>query len=111
MSKGLRMRNVDMSATHWPKQVPALTPEQEAIREDFMQYWHEVLPQTYTLLERFNHQYPAAHRVDWPGERINTLEIGAGFGAHIAYEDLSFQKYTALELREAMANRITTRYP
>lgn len=100
-----------ISAPRWPKQVPALTPEQQAIREDFMQYWHEVLPKRYSLVERVNHGYPRAQRADWPNPPIATLEIGAGFGEHIAYEDLSFQQYTALELRETMAQRITARFP
>lgn len=100
-----------MSTTRWPKVVPELTPEQQAIREDFMHHWHEVLPKQYGLLERFNHGYPAARRPDWPQTPIRTLEIGAGFGAHIAWEDLSFQEYTALELRDSMAQRITDRFP
>jgi SAM-dependent methyltransferase len=95
----------------WPKNVPALLPEQQAIREDFMRYWHEVLPERYSAIERFNHGFPRAHRRDWPIPRIKTLEIGAGLGEHIAYEDLSFQEYTALELRELMATRIQERYP
>jgi SAM-dependent methyltransferase len=102
---------VTLSAHRWPKQVPTLTPEQQAIREDFMRYWHEVLPRRYSFLERFNHGYPAARRADWPHQPIATLEIGAGYGEHIAYEDLSFQHYTALELRDTMAERITARFP
>jgi SAM-dependent methyltransferase len=94
----------------WPKRVPVLTPEQEAIREDFMQHWHRVLPKQFGLLERFNHTFPAARREDWAG-RIRTLEIGAGFGAHLAFEDLSFQDYTVLELRESMAKHINSTYP
>jgi SAM-dependent methyltransferase len=102
---------VTISTQRWPKRVPVLTPEQEAIREDFMRYWHEVLPRRYSFLERFNHGYPTARRADWPSLPITTLEIGAGYGEHIAYEDLSFQQYTALELRDTMAERITTRFP
>lgn len=76
-----------------------------------MHYWHEVLPGSYQILERFNHEYPSANRADWPTVPIRTLEIGAGFGAHIAYEDLSYQEYTVLELRGSMAERITDKYP
>jgi SAM-dependent methyltransferase len=100
-----------MTTAHWPKQPPTLTQEQEAIREDFMRYWHDVLPQRYGLIEKFNHGYPCARRAEWGGRTIATLEIGAGLGGHIAYEDLSFQDYTALELRAAMAEKITERYP
>jgi SAM-dependent methyltransferase len=102
---------VPISTQRWPKRVPVLTPEQQAIREDFMRYWHEVLPRRYSFLERFNHGYPTARRGDWPQLPIATLEIGAGYGEHIAYEDLSFQHYTALELRDTMAERITARFP
>lgn len=76
-----------------------------------MQYWHEVLPGNYGLLERFNHGFPRAHCSDRPAGTIRTLEIGAGSGGHLAYEDLSFQEYTALELREAMAAHIRAKYP
>jgi SAM-dependent methyltransferase len=102
---------VTIPTQRWPKRVPVLTPEQQAIREDFMRYWHEVLPRRYSFLERFNHGYPTARRADWPTLPITTLEIGAGYGEHIAYEDLSFQEYTALELRDTMAERITARFP
>jgi SAM-dependent methyltransferase len=95
----------------WPKTMPPLTPEQQAIREDFMQHWHEVLPNRYSRLERFNHGFPTAQRSDWPDRRVRTLEVGSGLGEHIAHEDLSFQDYTALELRESMATQIRQRYP
>ncbi|TAN50662.1 MAG: class I SAM-dependent methyltransferase, partial [Rhodospirillales bacterium] len=31
----------------WPKTLPVLTVEQQRIRDDFMHYWHEVLPRKY----------------------------------------------------------------
>ena len=40
-----------------------------------------------------------------------TREIGAGLGAHIAFEDLSSQSYYANELRGEMAEVIKKRYP
>ena len=95
----------------WPKAMPELTDQQHAIRDDWMHYWHEVLPNRYGLLEKFNHQYPVANRGDWSKDRIRTLEIGAGLGAHIGFEDLSFQDYTALELRDNMAASIREAYP
>lgn len=105
-------RGEKMTATkRWPKSMPVLSPEQEAIREDFMHHWHEVLPRSYGLLERFNHGFPASARVERPGATVRTLEVGAGFGAHLAFEDLSRQEYTVLELRASMAERITERYP
>jgi SAM-dependent methyltransferase len=97
--------------THWPKTIPPLTPEQKAISDDFMKYWHEVLPRRYGIIDDFNHGYavkqaPAAFRT--------TLEIGAGLGEHIEYEKLTPEQesqYFALELRENMAAEIRRRFP
>lgn len=90
----------------WPKQLPRLTSEQVRIKDDFMQHWHEVLPQRYGIIEKFNHGYsvrPSPH-----GGRV--LEVGAGLGEHIAWEDLANLEYYALELRPEMAAVIRRRY-
>lgn len=100
-----------MTPSPWPKSIPALTGEQQVISDDFMRYWHEVLPKRYGALERFNHSYPVRHA---PGEFLRTLEIGAGLGAHLDYEHLTSEQeahYTALELRENMAAKIRERFP
>ena len=55
----LDRRHPLMTATKWPKQLPVLTDEQERVRDDFMAYWHEVLPNRYGVIERFNHGWPA----------------------------------------------------
>src|SRR5579859_3223507 len=102
---------MNSKTTRWPKIPTELTVEQTAIREDFMQYWHEVLPARYSALERFNHTFATARRSDWSAARIRTLEIGAGLGEHVNYEDLGFQDYTALELRASMAAQINQRFP
>ena len=60
----------------WPKKVPALTPEQHRIQEDWIHHWLNVLPKRYGRIERFNHTYPARHT----NSRGRTLEIGAGLG-------------------------------
>lgn len=92
----------------WPKQLPALTPEQERVRDDFMAYWHEVLPNRYGVIERFNHGWPA--RTARPGER--TLEIGAGLGEHLNAEpEFARTAYAAVELRPEMADAIRARHP
>ena len=91
----------------WPKKLPALTAEQERIREEFMHLWLSVLPQKYGAIERFNHGYPL--RSLQPGAR--TLEIGGGLGAHLAYEDLSCQQYTVLELRSELVDVLHRRFP
>ena len=95
----------------WPKILPDLTPEQERISDDFMQYWHEVLPKRYGVIDDFNHRY-VVRKV--PKQFVRTLEIGAGLGEHLLYETLSASQksnYTALELRPNMAARIKERFP
>lgn len=91
----------------WPKKLPALTEEQVRIKDDWMKHWLEILPNKYGIIERFNHGYPA--RSCRPGGRV--LEIGAGLGEHLAYEDLTGTEYHALELRPEIANEIRRRHP
>src|SRR4051812_48698726 len=100
-----------MNTTHWPKIIPPLTDEQKRISDDFMKYWHEVLPRKYGLIDRFNHNYAVKHA---PREFQSTLEIGAGLGEHLAYERLTPEQekhYVALELRENMAAELRRRFP
>jgi SAM-dependent methyltransferase len=93
----------------WPKPVPSLSPLQKFIADDFMQYWHGVLPQRYGLVETFNHTYPLRHLPQ--GQTWRTLELGAGIGAHLAFERLDTQDYHCIELRESMAEVIRQRFP
>lgn len=93
--------------TTWPKPMPVLTDEQVAIREDFMKYFHEIYSDNFGAIARFNHNYPL--RSVRAGDR--TLEIGAGLGEHLDFEDATKQDYTALELRQEMADVIAEKYP
>jgi SAM-dependent methyltransferase len=90
----------------WPKYLPEFTDEQRRVRDAFMARWLEVLPSRYGLIERFNHTYPVE-----PGASGRTLEIGAGLGEHLRYEDLSRQDYHAVELRGELVEVIRERYP
>jgi SAM-dependent methyltransferase len=95
----------------WPKILPDLTPEQKRISDDFMRYWHEVLPKRYGVVDDFNHKYPVKYA---PRGFLRTLEIGAGLGEHLLYERLTAEQkaqYVALELRQNMADRIKERFP
>jgi len=95
----------------WPKTFAPLDPERERIRDDFMKYWHEVLPRKFGIIDRFNHSYGVRTA---PTAFARTLEIGAGIGEHIAYERLSPAQeanYYALELRENMSREIKRRFP
>lgn len=97
--------------TTWPKQLPPLGEEDRRVYDDFVKRWHEILPQRYSVVERFNHSFPVRH--SRPGFR-RTLEIGAGIGEHIQHERLTSEqehKYHALELRQNMADVIRASYP
>jgi hypothetical protein len=101
------------TSSKWPKILPQLTPEQQARSNAFMKLWHEELAgrQRYGLIERFNHLYPV--RLTRPGFRT-TLEIGAGLGEHLEYEELSAEQeagYHCNEYRENMAAEIRRRFP
>src|SRR5688572_11337956 len=100
-----------MGKTTWPKTFEPLSREQEAIRYDFMKYWHEVLPRKFGIIDRFNHQYPVKTA---PESFRRTLEIGAGIGEHLSYEKLTPEQeanYYALELRQNMSAEIKRRFP
>jgi ubiquinone/menaquinone biosynthesis C-methylase UbiE len=100
-----------MAANKWPKQFPPLTAEQQRISDDFMKHWHDVLPNRFGVIDRFNHSFPVKHR---PRSFLRTLEIGAGTGEHLEYEQLTAeqrQNYYALELRENMSAEIRRRFP
>src|SRR3984893_6279417 len=92
----------ELTATSkWPKTVPPLTEEQRRINDDFMKYWHEVLPRKYGLVEAFNHEFAVKNA---PKTFRTTLEIGAGLGEHLNYEVLTPEQksnYYALERRES----------
>jgi hypothetical protein len=45
-------------AGKWPKQIPPLTKEEQAISDDFMNHWSSILPGRYGLIEAFNHPGP-----------------------------------------------------
>jgi SAM-dependent methyltransferase len=97
--------------SRWPKQIPELTSEQQAIADDFVHYWHEVLPKRFSVADRFGHQYVARTA---PAEFTRTLEIGAGLGEHLAYETLSraqLQNYYTIDIRENMAEGLRKAWP
>lgn len=95
----------------WPKVIPPLTPEQERISDDFLKSWLETLPQKYPMIESFNHGYPVKHA---PARFTRTLEIGAGLGEHLQFEQLTEEQrrgYYTLELRENISQALAKRYP
>jgi SAM-dependent methyltransferase len=91
----------------WPKPLPVFTDEEQRVRDAFMARWLEYLPRRGGFVERFNHGYPLRD-----GTRAGrTLEIGAGLGEHLRYENLEHQQYVAVELREDLAERLAAGFP
>ncbi len=72
-----------------------------------MRQWLKVLPEHFGLIEQFNQRYPL--RTFKEGGR--TLEIGAGMGAHIRYENISKQDYVALEVQSGMTEKVLSLFP
>ncbi|HEY8217628.1 MAG TPA: class I SAM-dependent methyltransferase [Acidimicrobiia bacterium] len=97
--------------TSWPKVVPPLSDEDQVLHDDFVRYWHEVLPRRYGLIERFNHRYPLRSKPRDAVGSLRTLELGAGLGEHLEYEDLTDQQYTCVEIRANQAATIEARFP
>src|SRR5258708_13315907 len=92
----------------WPKAVPVLDAEQRRISDDFMRHWHDILPNKYGAIERFNHGYPLRFLPEQ--ERFKPLEIGAGTGTHLAFQNLNRQDYTCVDLRQNMAHATQYRF-
>ncbi len=97
--------------TKWPKILPPLTEEQKRISDEYMDYWHTVLPSQYSLIDKFNHRYPLRHL---PPGFVHTLEIGAGLGEHLKYETLTAEQrknYICLDVRANMVEVIRQTFP
>lgn len=100
-----------MQTAKWPKILPVLTAEQQQRSDRFMKLWHEQLPNRYGMIEKFNHSFPV--KFSRPGFKT-TLEVGAGLGEHIRYEQLTPEQeknYYANEFRENMAADIRRVFP
>ncbi|WP_145576271.1 class I SAM-dependent methyltransferase [Yersinia mollaretii] len=105
------MKNKEKKPNKWPKLFPPLTEEQQRISNDFMKYWHDVLPKKYGFVDRFNHTYPVKNA---PKDFFRTLEIGAGIGEHLYYEKLTEiqeENYVAVDIRENMVATLRSRFP
>lgn len=73
-----------------------------------MLLWHQELPNKYAAIEKFNHGYPANLPVKLG---TKTLEVGAGIGGHLGYEDLKNQEYHCLEYREEFCTELKKAVP
>jgi len=99
--------NLMKTQNKWPKKPIKLTKKQKQIQNEFVKYWHQVLPKKYHIVEIFNHKYP----IFVSPSHGKTLEIGSGLGEHISYEHLNKTKYYALELRNNMSTVIKKKFP
>ncbi|MDR2068017.1 MAG: class I SAM-dependent methyltransferase [Holosporaceae bacterium] len=97
----------------WPKKLPRLTEEQQKISRDFMNAHLRALQHKwYGFVDIFNHKYPL-YSLKFQKERkfLRTLEIGAGIGQHLSYEDCSKQDYHCNELLPELCMQIKEKYP
>lgn len=95
----------------FPKTLPSLTEEQKSIKDDFMEHWLKVLRKNYNIVDNFNHKVVSKNRQK---DFVTTLEIGAGIGEHLNYEDLNENQkknYFALEKRENVINTLKKEHP
>jgi len=98
----------DVNLFKWPKVPPVLSAAEEEAREKYMLLWHEQLPQKFAALERFNHGYVAR----LPRKQgSKTLEIGAGIGGHLEFEDVASQEYHVMEYREQFCKELEKKHP
>jgi ubiquinone/menaquinone biosynthesis C-methylase UbiE len=94
--------------SQWPKQLRDLSTEQLEIRDDYMAYFYEhVYTARFGALQKFNHTYAARTA----GPSLRTLDVGAGLGEHLEFEDGRQGDYVALELRPEMAAQLQRKYP
>lgn len=95
----------------WPKEFPPLTLEQAAVSDDFMKYWHEVLPKKFSIVDRFGHEFVVRNA---PTGFHRTLEVGAGIGEHLHYERLDAsqkREWVSVDLRQNMVEECRRRFP
>ena len=95
----------------FPKEVPYLTAEQKLIKNDFMEHWLQVLRSNYGFVDRFNHKIVVKNKSK---NFLKTLEIGAGLGEHLNYEELSEDQkknYYALDIRENLLKILAREHP
>ena len=91
----------------FPKKIPKLTSEQKIIKDDFMEHWLKVLRKKYSIIDKFNHKVVVNSR---PKSFLKTLEIGAGIGEHLNYENLNDNQkknYYAMDIRENLLKIIS----
>lgn len=105
------MKNKNLKQNIFPKKIPDLTEDQISIKNDFMEHWLQVLRNKYAFVDKFNQNIVVKNK---PNNFLTTLEIGAGLGEHIKYENLTDDQeknYYALDIRENLLKILSKDYP
>ena len=102
------MSNLDKILKRFPKKIKKLNKKQKLISNVFMKVWHEELraKKKYGFIEKFNHNFSAKSKFTEQTKKIRTIELGAGIGTHLKYENLQNQQYYCIELRANMINEL-----
>ena len=102
------MNNLKNVLKKFPKKITKLSKKQKKISDTFMKIWHEELrnKKKYNFIEKFNHNFSAESKYTEKVKKIKTLELGAGIGTHLKYENLKNQEYYCIELRSNMISEI-----
>jgi ubiquinone/menaquinone biosynthesis C-methylase UbiE len=100
----------------FPKKIEKLSKKRKIISDSFIKLWHlELKNKKFSLIENFNHNYVARSKIilkkKGGGLRIKTLEIGAGIGNHLYYEELKHQDYYCIEILNNMIMEIKKKFP
>ena len=97
----------------FPKKIKKLSKKKKFISDSFIKLWHQELKKI-SIIENFNHNYVARSKIIFRERergRIKTLEIGAGIGNHLYYEELKHQDYYCIEIRNNMIIEIKKKFP
>jgi SAM-dependent methyltransferase len=93
-----------MTERSWPKQRAALSDEQSAIMDDWVnEFLTSIKDARFGWVSRFDHTFPARSA----SPSLRTLEIGAGTGTHVQFEPDG--EYVALEASDQLAAQIVPR--
>jgi ubiquinone/menaquinone biosynthesis C-methylase UbiE len=95
----------------WPKKTIQLTDAEHKISDDWMKYYFEINRSKFSRIIDWGHNYIAKQS---PSGFTSTLEIGAGLGEQICYENLTdsqMESYVCVEFRDNMAQALKERFP
>lgn len=79
----------------------------DEINSDWEDFWQSQSSSKFKMFEDFNHKWIVEN------SRVNfgrVLELGAGIGKHIGYENLGRYDYYVLELRSSLAEKLVEKY-